>query len=85
VVDQCGDDLTRENLMHQASHMKDFHVPGLLPGIAINTSPTDYRPIKQFMLHRSTNSGTPPVRAATSSTTSLRLKAWGFPIPYRGL
>ena len=52
VLDQCGDDLTRENLMYQASHMKDFHMPGLLPGIAINTSPTDYRPIKQFILHR---------------------------------
>jgi branched-chain amino acid transport system substrate-binding protein len=52
VLDQCGGDLTRENLMYQASHMKDFHFPGLLPGIAINTSPTDYRPIKQFILHR---------------------------------
>ena len=52
VLEQCGDDLTRENLMYQASHMKDFHAPGLLPGIAINTSPTDYRPIKQFILHR---------------------------------
>jgi branched-chain amino acid transport system substrate-binding protein len=52
VLDQCGDDLTRENLMYQASHMKDFHFPGLLPEIAINTSPTDYRPIKQFVLHR---------------------------------
>lgn len=52
VLDQCGDDLTRENLMYQATHMKDFHMPGLLPGISINTSPTDYRPIKQFILHR---------------------------------
>ena len=52
VLDQCGDDLTRENLMYQASHLKDFHMLGLLPGIAINTSPTDYRPIKQFILHR---------------------------------
>jgi branched-chain amino acid transport system substrate-binding protein len=52
VLDQCGDDLTRENLMYQASHMKDFHVAGLLPGIAVNTSPTDYRPIKQFILQR---------------------------------
>ncbi len=52
VLKQCGDDLTRENLMYQATHMKDFHAPGLLPGIAINTRPTDYRPIKQFILHR---------------------------------
>ena len=52
VLEHCGDDLTRENLMCQASHLKDFRAPGLLPGIAINTSPTDYRPIKQFILHR---------------------------------
>ena len=52
VLEQCGDDLTRENLMYQASHMKDVHAPNLLPGIAMNTSPTDYRPIKQFILER---------------------------------
>lgn len=52
VLDRCGDDLTRENLMYNATHLKDFHAPGLLPGIAFNTSPTDYRPIKQFVLHR---------------------------------
>jgi ABC-type branched-subunit amino acid transport system substrate-binding protein len=52
VLEQCGDDLTRENLMYQATHMKDFHAPNLLPGIAFNTSPTDYRPVKQFVVHR---------------------------------
>jgi branched-chain amino acid transport system substrate-binding protein len=52
VLEQCGDDLTRENLMYHASHMKGFHAPGLLPGITFNTSPTDYRPIKQFIMHR---------------------------------
>ena len=52
VLKQCGDDLTRENVMYHASHLKDLHMPGLLPGIALNTSPTDYRPIKQFILHR---------------------------------
>jgi branched-chain amino acid transport system substrate-binding protein len=52
VLQQCGDDLTRQNLMYQATHMKDFHAPGLLPGISFNTSPTDYRPIEQFVLHR---------------------------------
>ena len=52
VLEQCGDDLTRENLMFQASHLKNFNAPGLLPGITLNTSPTDYRPIKQFILHR---------------------------------
>ena len=52
VLEQCGDDLTRENLMYHASHMKGFHAPGLLPEITFNTSPTDYRPIKQFIMHR---------------------------------
>ena len=52
VLEQCGDDLTRENLMFQASHLKNFHAPGLLPGITFNTSPTNYRPIKQFIMHR---------------------------------
>jgi branched-chain amino acid transport system substrate-binding protein len=52
VLERCGDVLTRENLMYQATHMKNFHVPGLLPGITFNTTPTDYRPIKQFVLHR---------------------------------
>jgi len=52
VLKQCGDDLTRENVMYHASHLKDLHMPVLLPGVALNTSPTDYRPIKQFILHR---------------------------------
>jgi branched-chain amino acid transport system substrate-binding protein len=52
VLEQCGDDLTRENLMYQASHINDYHGPGLMPGITMNTSPTDYRPIKQFILQR---------------------------------
>ena len=43
VLEQCGDDLTRGNLMFQASHLKNFHAPGLLPGITLNTSPTNYR------------------------------------------
>jgi branched-chain amino acid transport system substrate-binding protein len=52
VLEQCGDDLTRQNLMYQATHVKKFRAPGLLPGISFNTSPTDYRPIEQFVLHR---------------------------------
>jgi branched-chain amino acid transport system substrate-binding protein len=38
--------------MYQATHMKNFRAPGLLPGISFNTSATDYRPIDQFVLHR---------------------------------
>jgi branched-chain amino acid transport system substrate-binding protein len=52
VLKQCGDDLTRENVMHQATNLKDLEVAGLLPGIRINTSPTDFYPIKQVQLMR---------------------------------
>jgi hypothetical protein len=47
VLKQCGDDLTRENLMRQAANIHNLALPMLLPGISINTSPTDFRPIKQ--------------------------------------
>ena len=47
---KCGDNLTRENLMKQAASMKNLVVPMLLPGIKINTSPTDYYPIQSVRL-----------------------------------
>jgi branched-chain amino acid transport system substrate-binding protein len=50
VLKQCGDDLTRENVMRQAANLKDLQLPMLLPGIKVNTSPTDYYPIKQVQL-----------------------------------
>lgn len=46
VLKQCGDDLSRERIMYEATHLHDVAVPGLLPGITLNTSPTDYQPIK---------------------------------------
>ncbi|WP_422009642.1 ABC transporter substrate-binding protein [Reyranella sp.] len=46
----CGDNLTRENLMKQAASMKNLEVPLLLPGIRINTSPTDFYPIQSVRL-----------------------------------
>jgi branched-chain amino acid transport system substrate-binding protein len=52
VLKQCGDDLTRENVMKQAESLKDFQPDTLLPGIKINTSPTDFAPIKQLQLMR---------------------------------
>jgi branched-chain amino acid transport system substrate-binding protein len=52
VLKQCGDDLTRENLMRQAANIKDLELPMLLPGIRINTSPTDFYPIEQMQLQR---------------------------------
>jgi ABC-type branched-subunit amino acid transport system substrate-binding protein len=52
VLKQCGDDLTRENVMKQAASLKDFRTEVLLPGIKINTSPTDFAPISQLQLMR---------------------------------
>ena len=52
VLRQCGDDLTRENIVRQAANLKDFRNPALLPGSLINTSPTDYRVVKYMKLQR---------------------------------
>jgi branched-chain amino acid transport system substrate-binding protein len=52
VLKQCGDELTRENVMKQAANLHDFRVPMLLPGITMNTSPTDFAPIKQIQMAR---------------------------------
>ena len=52
VLKQCGDDLTRENVMKQAANLKNFRTTNLLPGITINTSPIDFAPIKQVQLRR---------------------------------
>ena len=50
VLTQCGDDLSRENIMRQAASLKNYQSPVALPGIAINTGPADFRPIKQMRL-----------------------------------
>ena len=50
VLKQCGNDLSRENIMTQAANLKDFHAPLLWPGITVNTSPTNYSPIRQLQL-----------------------------------
>jgi len=52
VLKQCGDNLTRENIMKQAASLKDFRTEMLLPGIKINTAPGDYAPISQLQLQR---------------------------------
>ncbi len=50
VLQMCGDNLTRGNIMKQAASLKDFRTEVLLPGIKINTSPTDFAPISQLQL-----------------------------------
>jgi branched-chain amino acid transport system substrate-binding protein len=52
VLKNCGDNLTRENVMKQAASLKDFRTEILLPGIKINTGPDDFAPISQLQLMR---------------------------------
>ena len=50
VLEQCADDLSRENIMRQAGALKDFQSSVTLPAITINIRPNDFRPIKQVRL-----------------------------------
>jgi branched-chain amino acid transport system substrate-binding protein len=52
VLEMCGDDLTRANVMKQAASLKDFAPDTLLPGVKINTSATDFAPIEQLQMQR---------------------------------
>jgi branched-chain amino acid transport system substrate-binding protein len=52
VLELCGDDLTRENVMKQAASLKDFVPDTLLPGVKINTGAADFAPIKQLQMMR---------------------------------
>jgi branched-chain amino acid transport system substrate-binding protein len=52
VLKQCGDNLTRENVMKQAASLNKLELGGLLPGISINTSASDFAPIKQLQLEK---------------------------------
>jgi branched-chain amino acid transport system substrate-binding protein len=52
VLKQCGDNLTRENVMKQAANLKNFEINVLLAGIKLNTSPTDFAPIEQEQMSR---------------------------------
>jgi branched-chain amino acid transport system substrate-binding protein len=52
VLEMCGDNLTRENVMKQAASLKDFVPDTLLPGVAINTSPTNFAPIERLQMMR---------------------------------
>ncbi len=50
VLKQCGDDLSRQNVMRQAANLRDLELPMLLPGIKVNTSPDNFYPIRQMQL-----------------------------------
>ena len=52
VLRASGDDLTRDNIMHQAASIRDLKLPMLVPGITVNTSANDFAPIKQMQLEK---------------------------------
>ncbi|MCK1746179.1 ABC transporter substrate-binding protein [Bradyrhizobium sp. 139] len=52
VLQMCGDELTHENVMKQAAHLKDFEPDTLLPGIKINTAADNFAPIEQLQMMR---------------------------------
>jgi ABC-type branched-subunit amino acid transport system substrate-binding protein len=54
VLKACGDDLSTENILKQAYAIKDLELPMLLPGIKVNTSPTDHVPVEQMQFMRFT-------------------------------
>jgi len=54
VLERCGDDLTRANVMRQATNLRELRIGMLLPGITVNTSPDDYAPLKQMQMMRFT-------------------------------
>ncbi len=62
VLKQCGDNLTRENVMKQAANLKNFHSDLMLPGIMVNTSADDYFPIEQMQLMKLQRRGVGAVR-----------------------
>ncbi|WP_249734799.1 ABC transporter substrate-binding protein [Bradyrhizobium sp. sGM-13] len=55
VLKNCGDDLSRENIMKQARAIKGVQLPMMVQGILINTSPSDHAPIEQMRMMRFTN------------------------------
>jgi branched-chain amino acid transport system substrate-binding protein len=52
VLKNSGDNLTRENVIKQAANMKNVDVDGLLAGVQVNTTPTNYSPVSQLQLMR---------------------------------
>jgi branched-chain amino acid transport system substrate-binding protein len=57
VLEQCKGDFSRDNIMKQANSLKDVEIPTLLPGIRVNTSPTNHHPLQQIQLQRIEGTG----------------------------
>jgi len=52
LLDQCKGNFTRENIMREANNLRNVEVPTLLPGVRVNTSPTNHHPLRQMQLQR---------------------------------
>jgi ABC-type branched-subunit amino acid transport system substrate-binding protein len=52
IIEACGDDLTRDNLLYQATHLNNVPAPSLLPGTTYNTSPDNYVPFKRLVVQK---------------------------------
>lgn len=72
VLTQCGNDLSRENIMRQAASLKNYRSPIFQPGIAINTGPTDFRPIEQMRLVQFDGTGWQPIGDVIESAFAAR-------------
>ena len=52
MLEQCNGNFSRDNIMKQANNLRDLEIPTLLPGIRVNTSPTNHHPLQQIQLQR---------------------------------
>jgi branched-chain amino acid transport system substrate-binding protein len=52
VLKQCGDDLSRQNIMRQVANLHDVQLPTALPDVKVNTSPTNYYPMRSMRMMR---------------------------------
>jgi hypothetical protein len=73
VLEKCGDELSRENVMRQAASIMDLELPMLIPGIRMTTSST-YDPAARMQLARFDGEHCVPVREVLSGRTARRLK-----------
>ena len=79
VLKQCGDDLSRENVMRQAANLKELELPMLLPGIRVNTRPTNFYPIRQDAARRLQRRELGAVRRALSGLSGASAGGGHFP------
>ena len=75
VLKQCGDDLTRENVMRQAANLKNFHPAMLIDGINLDTAPTNYEPMRKLRMVRFDGERLPiSARSSTPARTDSSIR-----------